>query len=57
MSIFQKTVDALIKKELESIKKAKIDKEKEAKDIYKKETTQSKINDLIEKQNKENDKK
>lgn len=49
MSIFQKKVDSLIKKELEALKKAK---NEEAKAIHKKETTQAKINRLLEEQKK-----
>ncbi len=52
MSIFQKRVDALIKKELEDLKEKKSSKSDKAKEIHKKQTTQSKINELIEQQKK-----
>ncbi len=51
MSIFQKRVDALIKKELEDLKK-KGTKTDVAKEIHKKQTTQEKINELIKSQKK-----
>ncbi len=57
MSIFQKKVDSLIKKELEALKEAKKKKEDEAKAIHKRETTQSKINRLLEEQKKEKENK
>jgi hypothetical protein len=53
MSIFQKKVDDLIKKELDALKKKKVLTDDEAKEIHRKETTQAKINALIEKQKKE----
>lgn len=58
MSIFQKRVDDLIKQQLEELKKEKIISDDEAKEIHRKETTQAKINALIElekKKKKEND--
>ena len=57
MSIFQKKVDSLIKKELEAIKEAKKKTVDEAKAIHKRETTQSKINRLLEEQKKEKENK
>ncbi|MBI9015564.1 MAG: hypothetical protein JEZ08_25320 [Clostridiales bacterium] len=56
MSIFQKKVDSLIKKELEALKEAKMKKVDEAKAIHKRETTQSKINRLLDEQKKEKEK-
>ena len=57
MSIFQNKVDDLIKKELKALKNSKKkEKEEEAKRIHKGETTQAKINRLLEEQkNKKND--
>lgn len=55
MSIFQNKVDELIKKELENLKKNKKNKEDEAKEIHRKETTQAKINKLIEAQKDKKD--
>lgn len=46
----------MIKKELESLKSNKKKKEDEAKEIHRKETTQAKINRLLEEQkNKKSD--
>jgi len=57
MSIFQKKVDSLIKKELDALKEAKKKKVDEAKAIHKRETTQAKINRLLEEQKKEKEDK
>lgn len=48
MSMFQKKVDDLIKEQLEALKKNKKISDDDAKEIHKKETTQAKINALIE---------
>jgi len=55
MSIFQKKVDELIKQQLEDLKKNKKISDEEAKEIYRKETTQAKINALIELEKKKKD--
>lgn len=53
MNNYQNKVDDLIKKELEKLKSKKKKKtEDEAKEIHRKETTQAKINRLIEEQKK-----
>lgn len=56
MSIFQKRVDDLIKKELEALKKKNKLTDDEAKAIHEKETTQAKINRLLEAEKKKNEK-
>lgn len=48
MSLFQKKVDDLIKEQLEALKNEKKISDEDAKEIYRKETTQAKINALIE---------
>lgn len=56
MSLFQKKVDDLIKEQLEALKKEKIISDDDAKEIHRKETTQAKINALIElEKNKKSD--
>lgn len=56
MSIFQKKVDEMIQKELEALKKKKNLTDEEAKEIHRKETTQAKINRLLEEEKKKNQK-
>lgn len=55
MSIFQKKVDELIKKELEDLKRKNKLTDDEANEIYRHETTQAKINRLLEKEKQKNE--